>query len=229
MKKLLIADGSEKFCDSLVELLQQEFEIATCTDGNTASELMRSFRPNIMILDLMLPGKDGLTILEECKDILPHNILAVTDFTSDYINQAARDLGVSLMIHKPCLPHVIVSRLHHLMNHTPVPEFVDNQSKVAKLLLEFGFNPKLNGFRFLKVAVPIFAQNTNLRVCKEVYIPVAKMCGVKSWNQVERSIRSAIESTWSVNSDYWSRFFHNDKAAPTGKQFISLLANMLTV
>ena len=62
--KLLIAEGTEAFRIALVEMLGDVYQIRTCAEGNGALDLIRSFQPDLVLLDLMLPGLDGITILE---------------------------------------------------------------------------------------------------------------------------------------------------------------------
>lgn len=227
MRKLLIAEGDDALRSALVDLLRRSYDITVCADGGTTAELIRSLRPDALILDLMLPVKDGFYILEETADVRPPVVLCITDFNNDYTTQTARDLGVQFMIRKPCLPRVVVSRLEHLIDHIPVPEFADGQSRIARVLLEFRFNPKNDGFRFLKIAIPLYAQDPQQRLCKELYVSIARICGAGSWNQVERSIRSAIETAWLTGADAWSVYFPDAQTAPTGKRFISRLAQLL--
>ena len=227
MRKLLIAEADAVICGALVDLLRRSYDITTCADGGTASELIRSLRPDALILDLMLPVKDGFYILEETEDVRPPVVLAISDFSNDYMTQTARELGVQYMIIKPCLPRVIVSRLEHLIHHVPAPDQSDGQSRAAQLLLEFQFSPKNDGFRFLKIGIPLYAQDPQQRICKELYTAIAGICGAGSWNQVERSIRSAIDAAWRTRTSAWSKYFPGTDTPPTGKTFISRLAQIL--
>ena len=227
MRKLLIAETDSVLCGALVELLRRSYDITTCADGGTAAELIRTLRPDVLILDLMLPVKDGFYILEETADCLPPVILGISDFSNPYMNQTARDLGVQYLVIKPCLPRSIVSRLDHILHHVPTPGRGDGQSRSAKLLLELWFNPGTDGFRFLKIAIPLYAQDPQQRICKELYTAIAGICGAGSWNQVERSIRSAIESAWKLQAPAWAAWFPGCTASPTNKTFISRLSQEL--
>ena len=227
MRKLLIAEPDSALCGALVDLLRRSYDITTCADGGTVSELLRTLRPDVLILDVMLPVKDGFFILEEAADDLPPVILGITDFSNDYINQTARELGIQYLLLKPCQPRVILSRLEHLVNHVPAPDRGDGQSRAAKLLLEFRCNPGTDGFRFLKIALPLYAQDPQQRICKELYTAIAAICGAGSWNQVERSIRTTIENAWKLGAPAWERCFPGYTSCPTNKTFISRLAQEL--
>ena len=83
------------------------------------------------------------------------------------------------------------------------------------------------GFRFLKIGIPLYAQDPQQRICKELYAGIAGICGAGNWNQVERSIRSAIDAAWQIRSDAWGKYFPGAETPPTGKTFISRLAQVL--
>ena len=165
MRKLLIVESDEPLRNALVETFRRNFDITVCGDGETAIELMRTWCPDAVILDLMLPMKDGLCVLEESADFRPPVILCLSDFFSPYMFQTLQDLGVGHSLRKPCYPRVVASHIQRLMDHTPDPNNLDGQAKVAQLLLKFRFNAKADGYRYLKVAIPLFAQDPQQRVC----------------------------------------------------------------
>ena len=227
MRKLLIVEHDEPLRNALVEQFRRQFDLTVCGDGDTALELMRTLCPDAVILDLMLPVKDGLCVLEEAKDFLPPAILCLSDFFSPYMFQTLQDLGVGHSLRKPCYPRVVAAHILRLLDHVPDPNNLDGQAKVAQLLLELRFNAKADGYRYLKVAIPLFAQDPQQRVCKELYVTIAELCGAGNWNQVERSVRSAIEQAWKAKSPLWEKYFPGVTTPPTGKTFISRIALML--
>ena len=166
MRKLLIVESDEPLRSALVEQLRRNFDITVCGDGETALELMRTQRPDAMILDLMLPVKDGLCVLEESAEFRPPVVLCLSDFFSPYMFQTLQDLGVNHSLRKPCYPRVVAGHILRLVDHIPDPNNMDGQAKVTRLLLELRFNAKADGYRFLKVGIPLFSQDPQQRVCK---------------------------------------------------------------
>ena len=57
--KLLIADSGDEFRQALAGVLGDEYQIRTCRSGIQALELLRAFRPDILVTDLMLTELDG--------------------------------------------------------------------------------------------------------------------------------------------------------------------------
>lgn len=62
--KLLIADGNEEFRRALAAELQGAYHVRCCGDGKEALSLLRSFVPDVLVLDLMLPELDGISLLQ---------------------------------------------------------------------------------------------------------------------------------------------------------------------
>ena len=103
MLKLLIAEGSEEFRQALAEKLMGAYLIRVCVEGKDALETMRSFRPDLMVLDLMLPGLDGVSLLQRASDEEdPPTVLSVSCFFNDYILEALTRLNVGYVMKKPC-------------------------------------------------------------------------------------------------------------------------------
>ena len=59
--RMLIADHDEVFLSVAERVFSADFEIETCQDGETALQLLSTFQPQVLILNLSLPGKDGIT------------------------------------------------------------------------------------------------------------------------------------------------------------------------
>ena len=86
MRKILIADSLPAMCDALERALRQEFSVMSCSDGQTAQELLCSFQPDVLIIDLSIAVVDGLQVISNARlsgrDI---QILATTVSNSPYI------------------------------------------------------------------------------------------------------------------------------------------------
>lgn len=113
MPKLLIAEHSEAFRISLFDALCHKYQIAACDNTMTALNLLDSFRPDILILDLTLPEPDGLTVLRQCR-YLPPVIICTSYFYSDQIIQSASELGVDYLFRKPCRLKAVLARIDTL-------------------------------------------------------------------------------------------------------------------
>lgn len=119
---LLIADSSEEFCNSLIDALQGNYRIQTCRTGKEALEILRTSTPDLLIMDLMLPELDGLTLLQVLADsgIRP-TVLATTRLANDYVIATSTKLGVEYLMVKPCDIRAIAKRVRDLSCQKPRP------------------------------------------------------------------------------------------------------------
>lgn len=229
--KLLIADGSEEFRLSLEHALRKGYCVRSCGGGKDALTLLHQFHPDVLVLDLMLPELDGISLLKAAAaDHIMPLVLATTRYVSDYLLDAIDHLGVSYLMVKPCDVEATVCRIEdmaHLVSPSAVPPPAPREL-VKEQLHILGISSKLNGFSYLLEAIPLFARQPGISITKELYPAVASLCGGKS-SQVERSIRNAIQTAWQQREDsVWQSYFHTGGAhRPTNAEFISRLAELL--
>lgn len=224
MRKLLIAEGNEAFAYALEKTFESEFEIRVCRDGRTVAEEILRFCPDAMILNLTLPFKDGLTILQEAKE-LPPVILGTTNFVNDYITLRAMEFGVGYLLLMPCLDAVRLRLTDLLENQTLQKE--DPQLRIATHLQLLKVPSHRDGYQYLCFGIPLFAQDPGQRLSKELYPAIAKQCGCNE-RAVEHSIRIAIEAAWNVRDKaVWERHFPGATACPSNKVFIAKMAEIL--
>lgn len=229
MRKLLIVDGSESFTDALREVFKNEFDLHICYDGETALEELLSFQPEILVINLMLPFKDGLTVLQESAH-KPKVILAICPYTNTYIEQVAADLGVQYIMLMPTINSLRV-RLMDLIATTVLPKS-DPTNQVTVHLHILSFQTHLDGYQQLRYGIPIFACNPGIRLSKELYPAIAEHFDLPDSRTVEHSIRTAIESAWRHrNPSVWAKYFpprsDGSVPCPTNKAFFSCLAQKL--
>lgn len=115
-KQILIADADERFRNELVAALEncQEYEVmGVASEGSAALEIAKRNRPDIIILDLLLPQYDGITVLDliavlytDCK------VFVVTGFVSDYIMSALADRQVFALLKKPCSAQCVIDQIN---------------------------------------------------------------------------------------------------------------------
>jgi len=234
--KLLIAEGTEAFRMALVETLRGAYRIRSCAEGNEALELICTFKPDLVILDLMLPGLDGITILERAVAAgMRPMVLATTRFASEYALYQAGLLGVCYVMQKPCDLRATVARLSDLSQRIrqPVVAQPDPRVHVSNLLVALGIATKWKGYNCLREAILLMAKDRDQSVTKELYPAVAKICGGDR-KSVERTCRSAIEKAWLRRDDQlWRLYFPADGGGaprrPTNGEFISRLADTVVL
>ena len=234
MRKLLIAESGEEFRETLVHLVRGKYRVRTCREGAEALDAILTFKPELVVLDMMLPGLDGISIIEEVQRCgLRPMILAVTKLPSDYVLDAAGRLGIAYMMVKPCRIKAVVQRLQDMARklEEPAAAQVDMRTAVTNALLELGIPTKILGFRYLCEAVLEYRNHPGQLVTKELYPAVGKRCGASAI-QVERSIRSAICKAWEHRDEaVWRSWFScgpgEPLKRPSNAVFITAMVNRL--
>ena len=229
MQKLLIADCSEEYRTALTAALQDRYHIRCCRTGTEAWTLLHQERPDILLLDLMLPELDGITLLERiCADGIHPMVLALTPLWTDYVYGCTQQLGVEYVMRKPCDINAIVSRVRDLSQRLkPLPAKPDPENYITETLLTLGFSTKHNGFSYLRDALLLMSKKPSQSVTKELYPAVAHNFGCRKDN-VERSIRTAMDYAWyHGDQTVWHRYFPDASQRPTNAVFLSRITEAL--
>lgn len=235
MPKLLIADAVEEFRQALADQMRSAYRIRVCKEGQETLEMLLAFRPDIVVLDMMLPGLDGVTILEEVHraGFWP-TVLATTKLPSDYVVRSAERLQVSYLMVKPCRVKAAADRIRDMTEQLKAPAVTrpDPLTEISNVLLLLNFSPKLQGYNYLREAVLEYMNRPGQSVTKELYPMVGKIFKA-SGTQVERSVRTAIEKAWNCRDErIWRLYFPpNGKDVPkrpTNREFITVVADRIS-
>ena len=101
IRTVLLVLRSEDFCQALQDVLKYRYRVISAKSAEEGAVMLQR-QPDALLLDLFLPGTDGLSFLKENQTKLPPAILLFTTFHNSYILQAASDLGVTTVLLKPC-------------------------------------------------------------------------------------------------------------------------------
>lgn len=233
MQRILIADTSDSFCQALEKQLQADFEVFRCASGKKALELAQKLRPDILVLDLMLPELDGISLLHKlCQEDISPTVLATTSLCSDYVASHSARLGIQYIMLKPCDLQATVSRIHdlsaRLQKNRPVSVSPDIQ--VSNILTFLGIPPKLKGYELLRDAILLSMQAPGQSITKELYPSVARRACIPV-SQVERSIRTAIAVGFEKGIPiHWAKYFPPGDGSiqrPSNGVFIISIAEFL--
>ena len=234
--KLLIADACEEYRLALAEQIRGEYRVRICQEGKETLQMMLRFKPDLVVLDMMLPGLDGISILQAASDAGIHPVvLATTKFTSDYLAESAHRLGIGYLMVKPCDVKATALRLRDLKEHVILPETVQSEPRtaVSNVLLALGFSTKLRGYGYLREAILETMRCPGQMVTKELYPKVGKCYGATG-TQVERSVRSAIGKAWEKREEsLWRQYFQSSSDGtlerPTNSVLISVIAERMNL
>ena len=241
---VFIADSAEEFCSGLSAALSHAggFQvIGTAGDGEQAIRMVTEKKPDILILDLMLAKKDGLSVLKAVSAMDKRPVtLATSGFITDYVASAAANLGVRYLMLKPCDMSAVVERLEEIRGGENQRLFSGRrqdktsiESMVTGIIHEIGVPAHIKGYQYLREAIIIAVGDMDVinAITKVLYPQVAKTFQTTP-SRVERAIRHAIEVAWDRGDlDTLQRFFgytvSNTKGKPTNSEFIALIADKL--
>ncbi len=113
---LYIIEDDTKLCEMLAEYMtNQGFQVTTFATGETAPEQILLNQPDLVLLDLMLPGENGLTICRQIRAQFLGKILMLTASDDDFDHVAALEMGADDFVNKPIKPRVLLARIRMLM------------------------------------------------------------------------------------------------------------------
>lgn len=138
MPRILIADDDRELCELLAEYLRREgFDVDLAHDGEAALEHLRApaRRPDLMILDVTMPGRDGLDTLRELrvKHRLPVIMLSARGEPVDRV--IGLELGADDYLAKPCLPRELLARIRAQLRRAAGPDHATDVLVVGALTL----------------------------------------------------------------------------------------------
>lgn len=236
MQKVFIADHSEDFSMVLTGALQSKYQVEVCGDGAQVLERLRAFGPDVLILDLMLPGIPGLDLLRTVRqEQLCPAVIITSRFISDHVLECLQRLRVDYVLRKPCSIQSILDQVEELCSelipnraHQPDPHCV-----VSTILLALNVSTHKKGFRYCRQGILMLAEDPGAQVTKEIYPAIAKQFGTSN-TAVEKAIRSAIDSAWENRAnDLWRQYFtpasNGQIVKPTNTQFLSRIADTVAI
>ena len=235
--KIVLADTDEDARALLGDALERTrlFTVAGSTaDGNEALRLIGEAKPDMVVLDMVLPGLDGLSILRRLDDAGAPTVVAVSAIATREVVAEAGRLGAAMFISKPYNESALVENLTRLADkgesalHMPGLEEL-----VTSIIHEVGVPAHIKGYQYVREAIMITVEDMEVinSVTKVLYPEVAKRYHTTP-SRVERAIRHAIEVAWDRGDlETLQKFFgytvSNAKGKPTNSEFIAMISDRI--
>ena len=253
---VLIADDNKEFCSILNDYLLNQRDIVVigvAKDGREALTLIEERKPDLVVLDIIMPHLDGLGVLEGLNTMelekIPR-VIVLSAVGQDKITQKAIKLGADYYVVKPFDMDVFTKRIREMFTDTSVSEPARRQSsmmtsevhtkepmdletEITSIIHEIGVPAHIKGYMYLREAITMVVNDMELlsAVTKELYPSIAKKYNTTA-SRVERAIRHAIEVAWGRGQiEAINRLFgytvHTEKGKPTNSEFIAIIADKL--
>ncbi len=212
------------------------------TDGISAISAIGDKKPKILLIDIILTGYDGLSVISKVKSMnVGTKIVVLTAFCSDGIVSKASSAGADYFLAKPYNFSVLKERLLDLLDGRELQRkdisgglhSVSLEEKISKIFINVGIPPHIKGYSFLREGVKMAVNNPDIinNITKKLYPSIGEKFSTSA-SKVERAIRHAIEVAWNrgrietINSILGVRAYVGQEK-PTNGEFIALVADKM--
>ena len=242
---ILLADRNKDNLRLMRECFNQadDFIILGCAfDGRQLLELINELEPDLLLIDLILPKLDCLTVLEELaangykKDT---KIIVTSEVWLDFLLRKAGSLGIDQILIKPLEKEAILRRARKIMlRQTQASTFLSGRDQcaydmVTRYIRTVGITANVKGYQYLREAILLVQDDFCLinRLSKQLYVMIAAKYG-STPARVQRAIRHAIGAAWDREEAKELQSFLGfaiieRKGRPSNGAFIAMLADKL--
>lgn len=240
--KLLMIDDNTQLVEAVKEYFEGSSEIEVkyvASDGIEGLRLIEEKDDyDVVVLDLVMPNKDGLWVLEQLKNKgLDKKIIVETSYNAMDVIRQVSEYGVKYYLLKPFDLEDLEKRILQL-NDVKVGKNIDLasnniKSSITKTLHDLGIPSHIKGYQYIRDGVEIIFDRPDIigGITKELYPELANKFET-TVSRVERAIRHAIEVSWNRGDwDLMEELFGHsvdiDKAKPTNSEFMVTIADKL--
>ncbi len=247
-----IADDNQKILNVLGEIVSADKEldlVGKAKNGEEMCQIIKDRQPDVVLLDLIMPKMDGLTVMEKVGQDRtirkrPYFIV-ITAVGQEKITEDAFNKGANYYIMKPFNNQMLLERIKSVRNmargsdrkcedgHAETVSGENLETRVTNMLHEIGIPAHIKGYHYLRDAIIMAVNDMDVlnAITKILYPTVAKKYQTTS-SRVERAIRHAIEVAWSRGKlDTLDELFgytvSTGKGKPTNSEFIALIADTI--
>lgn len=223
---ILIADDNADFVATLVEHLSKENDmevIGIARDGKEACEKVAKLKPDLLLLDVIMPYLDGLGVLEQLNTSKTEKMpicIMLSAVGQTKITQKAISLGAEYYVVKPFDIELLIKRIREIKYFKPNQtsnNFIAKEAKqqyidiskedskkeenlealVTNIIHEVGVPAHIKGYQYLREAIMMVVNDIDVinQITKSLYPKIAFKFNTTP-SRVERAIRHAIEVAW---------------------------------
>ena len=253
--RVLLVDDNKRIVNLLKEALTKEPDmevVGTAPDGEEALRMIELYKPDVVLLDLIMPKIDGLGVMEKLRKSnsgrIP-KIIVVSAVSQESVTENAFELGAAYYILKPFDTHMVVNRtravaLNNEKDNRVINTVFTNQqhnkkkinnleADVTNIIHEIGVPAHIKGYQYLRDAIIMSVSDNEMlgSITKRLYPTIAKNHKTTS-SRVERAIRHAIEVAWSRGKmdtieELFGYTVNSGKGKPTNSEFVALIADKI--
>lgn len=243
--RVLIVDDNKSLVEMIKEYFNDHAEIKISMEAYDGVEGLRMIEKkqdeyDVIILDLIMPNKDGISILEYMKKKnINKKVIILTSYNTQEMIRKVSEMGVSYFMLKPFELADLERRINEVSEGVKyggesLDLYHNNlQISITKTLHELGVPSHIKGYQYIREGVTLVYERPEIvgGITKELYPEIAKKYDT-TVSRVERAIRHAIEVSWNrgnwqLMEDIFGHSVDIDKAKPTNSEFIVTVADKL--
>lgn len=241
--RVLMIDDNINLINMVKEYFKGSNEVSIVLeayDGVEGIKIIEEQQDNYdaIVLDLIMPNKDGLYVLEEMKKRnIDKKVIVSTSYNAGEVIRQVSEYGANYYILKPFALEDLEKRIKSLYQEQQgknLDLYNNNlQISITKVLHELGIPSHIKGYQYIREGISIIYNNPETigGITKELYPELASKFDT-TVSRVERAIRHAIEVSWNRGDwDLMEEIFGHsvdiDKAKPTNSEFIVTIADKL--
>ncbi len=248
---VVIADGNESFANSVKDYLKEQEGIevkAVATNGRDAYEKILETKPDVLLMDMIMPYVDGLGVLKKIKNASLEKepvVMMLSGIYHQHAMEQATALGANYYMIKPVELESLTDRIREFSGkglNVNVAENARRQIKefysdyeieriVTDIIHDIGVPAHIKGYHFIRSGIIMAINDMEVinHITKQLYPDLAKMYKTTP-SRVERAIRHSIEVAWNrgYNETAQKLFGYSissDKGKPTNSEFIAMIAD----
>lgn len=246
-----VVDDNNEGCNRMKDELRKSDRfvvVGSASNGEQCLKELTNRSIDFLILDLIMPIKDGFQVLSELKQhrILVKHIIATTPIINDAMIVELQKYSIAYLLMKPFEVKQIINKMIAISgvetNGNVISLNVSERDKILQLELEknitdllheIGIPAHIKGYMYLRTAILQTYENIDFlgQITKVLYPEIARTYSTTS-SRVERAIRHAIEVAWNRgNVDAIDEIFgytvSASKAKPTNSEFIAMISDKL--
>ena len=240
-----IADDNTKMADMLGQMIEEDKDlelVGKAHNGEEICNIIKDKEPDVVILDIIMPKMDGLSVMEKFSHDTSGSkvpvFIVVSAVGQERITEDAFSLGADYYVLKPFDNTMLLNRIKHIRR----PNIAEKRERkpernletdVTNIIHEIGVPAHIKGYQYLRDAIILSVNDMEMlnSITKILYPTIAKRHQTTP-SRVERAIRHAIEVAWSRGKmdtidELFGYTVSTGKGKPTNSEFIALIADKI--
>lgn len=253
--RIVVADDNERMRNLLCDIIHTDNEmevIGKAENGEECFACIKNFEPDVVLLDIIMPKLDGLTVMEKTQNDSKIKkkpaFIVITAIGQEGITEDAFNLGANYYIMKPFDNNTLLNRIRYVKSNLgrhPANGNINRQTQklneenqrvsletdVTNIIHEIGVPAHIKGYHYLRDSIIYSVESPDIlnSITKILYPSIAKKYQTTS-SRVERAIRHAIEVAWTRGNletidELFGYTVNTGKGKPTNSEFIALIAD----